>query len=434
MNTSSPVHLQIAFRDSSAAVWEAQYIRMADSNRDTKDSAPETRPFQEQITSPKANSSTAAPPLSSSVGVATSRPSSPSVGDGAISSPGPSSTRAPYSPQFSAATQMILKRMRGEKTGGLSSALASVTAPGAPRPFFPQATYESVRQRLAASMSSDKSANVSAPSPSPTTTSATLPLPISSSPRRSTAATLALTGQKRKRGKEGIESDVSSPAEASDYGEGIKRTTPKPNASSTPTTTKSGRHILKPDTYDPAAEDNAKKRNRLGTRTTEQALCKKCTRMHSPATNQMVFCDGCNDPWHQRCHEPWIEDEVVRDQNLNWYCLVCAAKRERLQPKKKVVAEQPRWGSWAGKSAGQVRCNIQLQCRCGGGRKTNNTCTAETSLPLGPPSNRPRQPAHLRHRAAPRPPHLPRRIHPKDSNNNGGAAISLCGYLHRRPL
>lgn len=343
---------------------------MADTNRITETSAPETRPVQDQGSAQVTTGvpSMAAPPAASSAGLASSRLSTPSVGDGARSSPDVSSVRAPYSPQFSAATQMILKRMRGEKTGGLSSALEAATAPGAPRPLFPQSTYDSVRERIAASMSMQSSITVSAPSPSPTTTSATLPLPVSSARKRAgttttatataTAATLALAGQKRKRGKEGIESDVSSHTEASDYGEGIKRTTPKPTASSTPTTTKSGRHILKPDTYDPAAEDNAKRRNRLGARTTEQALCKKCTRMHSPATNQMVFCDGCNDPWHQRCHEPWIEDEVVRDQNLNWYCLVCAAKREKLQPKKKVVIEQPRWGSWAGKSASQVRCNI----------------------------------------------------------------------------
>lgn len=264
---------------------------------------------------------------------------------------------------------MILKRMRGE-TGGLGSALASAAAPGAARLSFPQSTYESARERITANLSSRSSLSMpgpSSPSPSTTTTSATLPLPLSSSPRpRNTASpssTLLVSGQKRKRGKNegggggGGGSGASSPAEASDYGEGIKKSTLKPASStSTPTMTKSGRHILKPDTYDPAAEDNAKRRSRLGAaRTTEQALCKRCTRMHSPATNQMVFCDGCNDPWHQRCHEPWIEDEVIRDTSAEWYCAVCAAKRERMQPKKKVVVEQPRFGSWAGKSAVQVR-------------------------------------------------------------------------------
>lgn len=194
-----------------------------------------------------------------------------------------------------------------------------------------------------------------------------LPAPVSSA-RSITASTIRLpvksaltsgsngrqtgpTSQKRKRTHgDGDTSDVSSPAEGSDYGEGIKKA--KPKQAATPQITQSGRRILKPDTYDPAAEDNAKKNARLGKRTTEQALCKKCTRMHSPATNQMVFCDGCNDPWHQRCHDPWIEDEIIKDQSLKWYCVICQARRERLQPKKKV--ELPRFGSWADRPASQV--------------------------------------------------------------------------------
>lgn len=271
----------------------------------------------------------------------------------------PTPARTLYVPQFSVATQMILKRMRGEP-GGLTSALASVTAPGVPRPKFPQTTYDSVRERIISSISTGGTLPMPArSSSSPSTTSATLPF-AASSPRSGAAGTSLAPAQKRKRGRDDA-SDISSPAEASDYGEGIKKTTSK-QKSMTPTTTKSGRHILKPETYDPAAEDNAKKRNQFGKRTAEQALCKKCMRMHSPATNQMVFCDGCNDPWHQRCHEPWIEDEVVKDQSVNWYCAVCQVKRGRLQPRKKVVVEQPKLVSWAGRSAGQVSFALPVPC------------------------------------------------------------------------
>lgn len=248
---------------------------------------------------------------------------------------------------------MILKRMRGE-SGGLNSALASATAPDAPRPNFPRPVYESVRKRIVASMTSGNTMSLPAPpSSSSGMTASKLRLPVkpvltSASSGRSSVA----GGQKRKRPHgDGDTSDASSPAEGSDYGEGIKKA--KPKQAATPQITQSGRRILKPDTYDPAAEDNAKKNARLGKRTTEQALCKKCTRMHSPATNQMVFCDGCNDPWHQRCHDPWIEDEIIKDQSLKWYCVICQAKRERLQPKKKV--EQPRFGSWADRPTSQVR-------------------------------------------------------------------------------
>lgn len=262
----------------------------------------------------------------------------------------PKLSRTPYVPQFSVATQMILKRMRGEP-GGLTSALASATAPGVPRPNLSQNTYDKMRERVAASVRDSSTSSIPTGSSSPSTPSATLPLPAPSSRSKSLGSPL-ITSHKRKRGKDDG-SDISSIAEASDYGEGIKKIATK-STTATPTTTKSGRHILKPDTYDPAAGDNARKRNQLGKRTAEQALCKKCMRMHSPATNQMVFCDGCNDPWHQRCHEPWIEDEVVKDQSLNWYCSVCQAKRDRQQPRKKVVVEQPKFGSWAGRSAAQV--------------------------------------------------------------------------------
>ncbi|KAG8167675.1 hypothetical protein KVR01_003364 [Diaporthe batatas] len=291
---------------------------MADPNLTTGTSVPADDAGDGKGTTPAAPPSAAA---NASPALA-SRSASPYVSDGSRR------FSSPYTPQFSPATQMILKRMRGE-AGGLSSALASATAPGAPRPSFPRPVYESVRERIVAMKSAL----------------------TSGSNARQTGA----VGQKRKRARgDGDISDVSSLAEGSDYGEGIKKA--KPKQATTPQITQSGRRILKPDTYDPAAEDNAKKNARLGKRTTEQALCKKCTRMHSPATNQMVFCDGCNDPWHQRCHDPWIEDEITKDQNLKWYCVICQAKRERLQPKKKV--EQPRFGSWADRPASQKRAYL----------------------------------------------------------------------------
>lgn len=336
---------------------------MADTNSTTGASAPAGDDADGKSTTPAAPPSAAANPSPAPA----SRSSSPYVSDGSRK------FSSPYTPQFSPATQMILKRMRGE-SGGLNSALASATAPDAPRPNFPRPVYESVRERIIASMTSGNTMSLPAPpsSSSSITASTTLRLPVkpvltSGSNGRPAAA----GGQKRKRAYgDGDTSDVSSPAEGSDYGEGIKKA--KPKQAATPQITQSGRRILKPDTYDPAAEDNAKKNARLGKRTTEQALCKKCTRMHSPATNQMVFCDGCNDPWHQRCHDPWIDDEIIKDQSLKWYCVICQAKRERLQPKKKV--EQPRFGSWADRSASQVRfllpvaastCNAYLCTRNG---------------------------------------------------------------------
>jgi hypothetical protein len=111
--------------------------------------------------------------------------------------------------------------------------------------------------------------------------------------------------------------------------------------------TKSGRQVLKPAAYNPAAMEAAHRRQRApahhyGKRTAEQALCKKCSRMHSPATNQIVFCDGCNDGWHQLCHEPWIGDDVVRggDPGKTWFCGGCVGKREQRHAAKRQRVEQ----------------------------------------------------------------------------------------------
>jgi len=325
---------------------------MADPNSTIGTSVPAENVGDTKGTTPAATPSAPANPSPAPA----SRSTSPYVSDGSRK------FSSPYTPQFSPATQMILKRMRGE-SGGLNSALASATAPDAPRPNFPRPVYESVRERIIASMTSRNTMSLPATmSSSSSITASTLRLPVKPAlTSGSHARPPAAVGQKRKRVHgDGYTSDASSPAEGSDYGEGIKRA--KPKQAATPRITQSGRRILKPDTYDPAAEDNAKKNARLGKRTTEQALCRKCTRMHSPATNQMVFCDGCNDPWHQRCHDPWIEEEIIKDQSLKWYCVICQAKRERLQPKKKV--EQPRFGSWADRPASQVSLLSQLATAC----------------------------------------------------------------------
>ena len=143
--------------------------------------------------------------------------------------------------------------------------------------------------------------------------------------------------------------------------------------------TKSGRQVLKPTAYNPAAMDAASKRARgphhhYGKRTAEQALCRRCSRMHSPAANQIVFCDGCDGGWHQLCHEPRVGDEVVRDLRRGWFCAACAVgKRGGVGVKKaRVVVQQQLQGegkkekaggerereSWAGRPAQQKRAYL----------------------------------------------------------------------------
>ncbi|KAK3398366.1 hypothetical protein B0T20DRAFT_375803 [Sordaria brevicollis] len=167
------------------------------------------------------------------------------------------------------------------------------------------------------------------------------------------AASDAATGHRKKRIKQQQQDidEISSLSSLSDVSEREEVvTTPSGAAgaaSALLTMTKSGRQVLKPTTYNPAAVDAANKKHRntnslpshggqygSNKRTADQALCKKCTRMHSPASNPMVFCDGCNEGWHQRCHDPFIASEVIRDQTRSWICSICVAKREKHLSKK----------------------------------------------------------------------------------------------------
>ncbi|PGH10912.1 hypothetical protein AJ80_07355 [Polytolypa hystricis UAMH7299] len=51
--------------------------------------------------------------------------------------------------------------------------------------------------------------------------------------------------------------------------------------------------------------------------------CKHCDRAHSPATNTIVFCDDCNQAWHQFCHDPPIANEVISVKEEEWFCREC---------------------------------------------------------------------------------------------------------------
>ena len=66
------------------------------------------------------------------------------------------------------------------------------------------------------------------------------------------------------------------------------------------------------------------------------AVCKNCGRGHSPSSNAIVFCDGCNTPWHQICHDPPIGKEIVLIAEKEWFCSDCIVMKEeksRLQGK-----------------------------------------------------------------------------------------------------
>lgn len=37
----------------------------------------------------------------------------------------------------------------------------------------------------------------------------------------------------------------------------------------------------------------------------------------------IVFCDSCNTPWHQYCHDPPIGKDVVDIPDKEWICKAC---------------------------------------------------------------------------------------------------------------
>ena len=58
------------------------------------------------------------------------------------------------------------------------------------------------------------------------------------------------------------------------------------------------------------------------------AVCKNCQRGHSPSSNVIVFCDGCNKPWHQYCHDPPIRGQMEQIHEKEWFCADCTVLKE----------------------------------------------------------------------------------------------------------
>ncbi|KAL2821076.1 hypothetical protein BJX63DRAFT_254820 [Aspergillus granulosus] len=156
-----------------------------------------------------------------------------------------------------------------------------------------------------------------------------------STPRqRAVAGNRKSLTKKRKRGKDSDSEDIiragDSSSDESDF-------TP------TATQTKSGRQVNRPSIYVPEPvipappreninpsgapekiQDAAKKRRRVfrkGKNTNSN--CKYCQRGHSAPRNVIVFCDGCNRAWHQYCHDPPIERDVITVKEKEWLCQEC---------------------------------------------------------------------------------------------------------------
>lgn len=132
------------------------------------------------------------------------------------------------------------------------------------------------------------------------------------------ASTRGSRGGKRKRADDDDDGDGSSDSEI--YA---------------PTTTKSGRNVQKPTSFVPPPQPSPSalptyKKKRTYRRNPESAVCKVCLRGVSPASNMIVFCDGCNVPYHRYCHQPPIDQSVIDEVDKEWYCKQC--ERERIEP------------------------------------------------------------------------------------------------------
>ncbi|KAI6797712.1 hypothetical protein KC361_g3752 [Hortaea werneckii] len=110
------------------------------------------------------------------------------------------------------------------------------------------------------------------------------------------------------------------------------------------TMTKSGRNIQKRTSFAPPQEQSPTaattpafpKRKRPYRRNPELAVCKVCLRGTSPATNMIVFCDGCNTPYHRFCHHQPIDQSVIDEVDKEWYCKQCQSQRVRPVPESEV--------------------------------------------------------------------------------------------------
>ena len=106
------------------------------------------------------------------------------------------------------------------------------------------------------------------------------------------------------------------------------------------TMTKSGRSIQKPTSFVPPPEPSpptGPKKKRPYRRNPESAVCKVCLRGTSPASNAIVFCDGCNTPYHRYCHHPPIDQSVVDEVDKEWFCRQCESERVVPVPEAEVV-------------------------------------------------------------------------------------------------
>ncbi|KAF2789510.1 hypothetical protein K505DRAFT_328193 [Melanomma pulvis-pyrius CBS 109.77] len=96
-----------------------------------------------------------------------------------------------------------------------------------------------------------------------------------------------------------------------------------------PTKTKSGRNVNRPVAFVPTIpEPTSGVKRRRSTKTILAAQCKICHRGTDPGNNRIVFCDICSTAYHQYCHDPAIDNDVVTVLEKEWLCGPCERSKQ----------------------------------------------------------------------------------------------------------
>ncbi|OBT46171.1 hypothetical protein VE00_02870 [Pseudogymnoascus sp. WSF 3629] len=292
---------------------------------------------------------------------------------------------------FSAATEMILKRLRGEGGPLNPTSVLGVASQ------HQAAAYEDVRRTVLEGMKTSHNMEFAAPTPTPRRPPKA-PRTTSASGKGSASGTPigkkgGAKSRKRKRVKDESEESAGESEEMSDLGD-EDESDDSTSVTAFPSMTQSGRKVVKPTQFVPEVsaapprKRSAPNRRPGPGRNVENALCKRCGRGHSPANNMIVFCDGCNIGWHQMCHDPVITEDVVKDETTEWFCVDCTAKRDKRKGEraKTSTPKSSEDTPWAGKSATEKRAYLTSFPHSHLVDLLLQATTLHPSIPITPPS------------------------------------------------